>query len=313
MNLQDALMRIKFKVGSIDDISSKAVNQLVSTSNLLYELNAQSIKYAVKTNGIHDVFSHPVTSNDQFIAAPTYALRSNAYQFALLIVNGYIQPLDIRGQRDVSSIYRVSPMRGIGSWLSIVQEVNVQRIFFYPIPGISYHTTTLTADITAASTTIPVVSTASFISTGGRITIGSEKILYEYKDATNFYGCVRGLEMTTAAIHSTSATVSENNLILNYARMPLSWAVTDTPSAGDLAKNLEIVDDHVEGLLDIVAYNLLIKIDPSRATAYKVDGDSMMEQYRLDIAKGYAKNRPGVNVRDPYMSESGIPMSGNRF
>lgn len=313
MDLNSALMRIKFKIGSIDDISSKAVNQLVSTSNMIYELNAQSINYAVKTLGIRDVFSHPVTSNDQFITAPTYALRSNAYQFALLIVNGYIQPLDIRGQRDISSIYRFSPMRGIGSWLSIVQEVNVQRIFFYPIPGISYHTTTLTAGISASDTTIPVASTASFISTGGRITIGSEKILYEYKDATNFYGCVRGLEMTTAATHSTSATVSENNLILNYARMPLSWTVTDTPSAGDLAKNLEIVDDHIEGLLDIVAYNLLVKIDPSRATAYKVDGDNMLDQYKLDIAKGYAKSRPGVNVRDPFMCESGIPMSGNRF
>ena len=306
-------MRVKFKIGSMDDIQSKSVNPLVSTSNLIYELNAQSIKYAIKTKGIKDVFSVGVTSNDQFISAPTLALRTQAYDFALIIVNGYIQPLDIRGQRDVSSIYRVSPLRGIGSWLTILQEVNQQRIFFYPMPGIGYHTTTLTSGISASDTTIPVVSTSSFISTGGRITIGSEKILYEYRDATNFYGCVRGLEMTTAAIHNTSSTVSENNLIINYSRRPVPFTATDSPGSTELATELEIVEDHVEGLLDIVAYNLLIKIDPSRATVYKVDGEAMLDQYKIDIQKGHGKNRPGANVREPYMSENGIPFGGNRF
>ncbi len=313
MILSDALMRIKWKIGSMDDINSKAVNPLVSTSNILYELNAQMIKYAVKTKGIYDVFSAGVTSNDQFIFAPPLALRSGAYKFALIIVNGYIQPLDIRGQNDVSSIYRVSPLRGIGSWLTIIQEVNTQKIFFYPMSGISYHSTKLTNNITASDTTIPVSSTASFISTGGRITIESEKILYEYKDATNFYGCVRGLEMTTASTHATSTTVSENNLVINYSRLPVSLTITDNPTVGQLAAELPIVDDHIEGLNDIVAYNLLIKIDPSRAINYKVDGEALFEQYKIDVAKGHGRNRPGVNVREPFMSESGIAFSGNRF
>lgn len=313
MDLETALNRIKFKIGSMDDLNSKAVNPLVSTSNLIYELNAQTQKYAIKTKGIQDVFSASVTSNTQFLGSPSLALRSGAYRFAILIVNGYFQPLDIRGQNDVSAIYRVSPLRGIGSWLTVIQEVNTQRIFFYPMPGVSYHTTTLSSGISASDTTIPVASTASFVSTGGRITIGSEKILYQYKDATNFYGCIRGLEMTTAVTHSTSATVSENNLVVNYSRLPVSFTAIDTPSVTQLATELEVVDDHVEGLLDIVAYNLLIKIDPARATAYKIDGESLFEQYKLDVAKGHGKNRPGVNVREPYMNENGVPFQGNRY
>lgn len=313
MDLNSALLRIKFKIGSMDDINSKAVNPLISTSNLLYELNAQMIHYAVKTRGIHDIFSLGVTTNDQFISGPQYALRSQAYRFALLIVNGYLQPLDIRGQNDVTSIYRFSPLRGIGSWLSVINEVNDQRIYFHPMPGISYHTTTLSSGITSSDTTIPVASTASFIATGGRITIGSEKIMYEYKDATNFYGCVRGLELTTAASHSSSVTVSENNLIINYSRMPVPLTITDTPSPTALNAELEIVDDHIEGLCDVVAYNLLIKIDPQRAVAYKIDGEKLFEQYKMDIAKGHGKTRAGTNVRDPFMSESGVPFLGNRL
>jgi hypothetical protein len=313
MILSDALMRIKFKIGSTDDINSKAINPLITTSNLLYELNAQTNKYAIKTKGIQDVFSTSVSMNDQFINAPSLALRSGAYRFALMIVRGWIQPLDIRGQADVSSIYRVSPLRGMSSWLTVIQEGNSQRLFFYPMNGVSYNTTTLVGNITSTDTTITVASTASFIATGGRITIDSEKILYEYKDATNFYGCVRGLEMTTATTHANGATIKENNLIINYSRLPIQQTITDTPSVTALATELEVVEDHIEGLCDVVAYNLLIKIDPSRATLYKIDGDALFEQYRLDIGKGHGKNRPGVNVREPFMAENGMPFGGNRY
>ena len=297
----------------MDDIQSRAVNPLVSTSNILYELNAQMKAYAIKTKGIRDVYSVGVTSNDQFIDAPQYALRSEAYQFAYLITRGWINPIDIRGQRDTLSIFRVTPIRSVGSWLMIYNEGNVQRIYLYPMAGTSYNTTTLTSSISAVDTTIPVSSTASFISTGGRLTIDNEVMLYEYRDATNFYGCVRGLELSTATTHAQNAEVDENNLIINYARLPVPLTVTDNPTSPQLAAELEIVEDHIEGLCDIVAYNLLIKIDPARATAYKIDGEALFEQFKLDIGKGYNKMRSGVNVREPYINESGIPLNGNRY
>src|SRR5690606_18852092 len=126
------------------------------------------------------------------------ALRSEAYYYAFLIIRGMIFPLDFRGQREVYPVYKFTPIKGITSWIMPWNEGNEQRLAFFPMAGTSYNTTTLTADINTTDTTIPVTSTGSFIKTGGRITIGSEKILYQYSDATNFYGCERGVEGTTA-------------------------------------------------------------------------------------------------------------------
>ena len=311
MILSDVLNRVKFKVGSMDDIQSKSINPLVSTSNILYELNAQMTEYAKYTYGIQDIYSTSVTSNDQFIDGAPLALRSQAYKYAYLISRGWAQPLDIRGQRDITPVFHGITIRSVGGWLLVMNEVNKQRLFLHPMAGASYNTTTLTAGISSSDTTIPVTSAGSFINTGGRITIESEKILYEYKDATNFYGCVRGLEMTTAASHSNATAVDENNLVINYSRLPISLTVTDTPSGSDLAKEIEIVDDHIEGVCCKTAAPLLIKIDPARSTIMKIEADKYFEQYKLDISKGYGRNRQGVDVRQPYINEDGLPLAAS--
>lgn len=310
MILSDALNRIKFKIGSMDDISSRAMNPLVSTSNILYELNAQMINYAILTRGIQDVYSTSITSDTQFIDAPQYAVRSQGYNYAILRTNGWDNPLDIKGQRDIAPIFKLAPVRGIGAYLMIYNEGNTQRIYLYPMAGVSYHTTTLNGNISANATTITVASTGVFRVTGGRITIGSEKILYQYKDATNFYGCIRGLEDTVATTHTTGDTVKENNLILNYTRLPVPLTITDSPTVNALATELPIVNDHIEGLCDVVAYSLLIKIDPSRATLYKVDGTALFNQYASDIKKGYGRNKNNINIRSPYANEGNINLNG---
>ena len=310
MDLQTALDRITFKISTVDD--SHAVNSLVSTKNILYELNSQLKLYAMKTKGIQDFYSVPITSNSQFIDAPPLALRTEAYRYAYLITRGWVNPIDIRGQRDITPIFRGLPIRSVGGWIMLLNEINKQRIYFYPMSATSFNSTTLTGNINSSVTTIPVTSAASFIATGGRLTIGTEKILYEYKDMTNFYGCVRGVEGTTAATHSTNDAVNENNLVLTYSRLPTPLTVTDTPTAPQLASELEIVEEHIEGVLDITSYSLFRHIDAERAAAYKADAVAMLEQYKLDIQKGYSKSRPGVNVRNPYLNENGIPLNGNR-
>lgn len=311
MNLRDALARITFKISTVDD--SHAVNSLVSTVNMLYELNAQLNLYAMKTKGIQDFYSVPITSNNQFIDAPPLALRTEAYRYAYLITRGWVNPIDIRGQRDITPIFRGLPIRSVGGWIMILNEINHQRIYFYPMSATSFNSTTLTGNISAVDTTLPVTSAASFIATGGRLTIGTEKILYEYKDMTNFYGCVRGVEGTTAAIHGTNDAVNENNLVLTYSRLHTPLTITANPTTDQLNAELEIVEEHVEGILDITSYGLFRHIDAERAAAYKADAVAMLEQYKLDIQKGYSKSRPGVNVRDPYLGESGIPLNGNRY
>jgi len=94
-------------------------------------------------------------------------------------------------------------------------------------------TTTLNGGINSSVTTITVVSTSAFPSTG-RIDIDTELITYTGKTATTFTGCVRGANGTTAASHSTSATVTnatnwedwgEESSVTSVTLAPGSWSL----------------------------------------------------------------------------------------
>ena len=74
---------------------------------------------------------------------------------------------------------------------------------------------------------------------------------------------------------------------------------------------MEITEEHLEGIIKIVAYNLILKLDNTRAAQYKVDSEALFEQYTADIRKGYEKIRKGANVISPYMAQSGYPMYTN--
>ena len=69
-------------------------------------------------------------------------------------------------------------------------------------------TTTLSSSIDDDDTTIPVTSASSFDSTG-TIIIDSENITYTGTTSTTFTGATRGAESTTAASHSSGATVAQ--------------------------------------------------------------------------------------------------------
>ena len=68
--------------------------------------------------------------------------------------------------------------------------------------------TTLSANITASDTTITVGSTTGF-APRGRIAIDSELIAYTGTTATTFTGAKRGMDGTTAAAHTSGASVSQ--------------------------------------------------------------------------------------------------------
>ena len=206
------------------------------------------------------------------------------------------------------------------NWVMPWNAGHQQYLTGFPKMSTNAKTTTLTAGISDSDTTIPVASTAGYIADFGRITIGSEKILYQYKDATNFYGCERGVEQTAAATHNTSDTVTENNVILLYARLHTSITLTnpssDTIPSSILNTVLDPCDEHMEGIINIVSSKLLNKIDPDRAKAYLVSYDEkgiplVYMQYKKDIAKGYGKTRQYVNVRDPFLNESGVSYGNN--
>jgi hypothetical protein len=74
--------------------------------------------------------------------------------------------------------------------------------------------TATSAALTAASSSIPVASTAGY-APYGRLLIDSELINYTSTTATNFNGLTRGVGGTTAAAHASGVTVSQNLCIVS--------------------------------------------------------------------------------------------------
>jgi len=74
--------------------------------------------------------------------------------------------------------------------------------------GLSKSQTTLTADINATATTVPVAS-VSGLSASGKIKIGGEIISYAGISSLNLTGCTRGQNITTATSHLSGAVTKE--------------------------------------------------------------------------------------------------------
>lgn len=101
--------------------------------------------------------------------------------------------------------------------------------------------TSLTANITNADTTIPVVSTASFpnasVAEPKAFFIADETITYTGKTPTSFTGCVRGALASVAAAHLAGAAVEGKQIALAPATAyPLFFNSTD------FANSVSLVD-----------------------------------------------------------------------
>lgn len=92
------------------------------------------------------------------------------------------------------------------------------------IPGTS--SSTLNGGINAVVTTITVVSTSAFTTTGA-IWINGEYITYSGKTSTDFTGCVRGADGTTAASHLTGALVSQATAFVGWGESYANGATTE--------------------------------------------------------------------------------------
>ena len=90
--------------------------------------------------------------------------------------------------------------------------------------------TTLSAGINNSVTTIPVVSTANFISPG-TILIESELISYTGKTSTSFTGCTRGVFGSSNAAHSSGVYVGEAQAAL----APVPLFMSETTSSNGVA------------------------------------------------------------------------------
>ena len=117
-------------------------------------------------------------------------------------------------KRSLNILFSEWGNRGLQFWEvknQSVALVNGQAVYtFYRSPtdgtssGIS---TTLSAGINAAVTTIGVASVTGMPTTGGIVLIGTEQITYSGISSLNLTGCVRGVNGSTAATHNTSDAV----------------------------------------------------------------------------------------------------------
>ena len=104
--------------------------------------------------------------------------------------------------------------RGLHFWevknqnVSLVDGQAVYTFFRSPSDGASDGiSTTLSAGINSSVATIGVASVTGMPTTGGIITIGTEQITYSGISSLNLTGCVRGVNGSTAATHTTGDAV----------------------------------------------------------------------------------------------------------
>jgi hypothetical protein len=116
-------------------------------------------------------------------------------------------------------------------------------------------TTTLNGGIDNVVTTITVNSAVAFPASG-RIDIGTELITYTSKNATQFLGCTRGANGSTAASHLTGATVTN-------ATSWVDWGEESNTAGVILAPGSWSLDNYGQILVATVKNGATYTWDPS--------------------------------------------------
>ena len=116
-------------------------------------------------------------------------------------------------KRSLNILFSEWGNRGLHYWevanqsLRLVENQSIYNFYRTAADGTSDGiSTTLTAGINDSVTTVPVASVTE-LPTSGTIIIGSEEITYSGISTLDLTGCVRGVNGTTAATHSTSDAV----------------------------------------------------------------------------------------------------------
>lgn len=167
----------------------------------------------------------PVTALNPILVLPvdTLALQMLRWQD-----RGRVRSVDMstHAERTFGSIGSGNPFR-------YVNTPKNKRIIMSPAPTVGSYTTTLSGPLNITATTIPVVSTTNF-PTSGRLILDNglgnqEQVEYYNTDATNFLLCRRGDGDTTAVTHSQICIVTEGKIVAYTKALPSDLvAVGDT-------------------------------------------------------------------------------------
>jgi len=154
----------------------------------------------------------------------------------------------------------------------------------------SLASTALSADILATDTTINVVN-AYNMPTTGFIQIGTETISYQNVSGNQLLNCFRGQANTTAAAHSSGASVTLTKLP-NINIWPtgnpgtqynfIYWRLRRLQDAGDGVTTQDIPFRFIPAMVAGLAYHLSVKlegVDPQRVMGLKSD-----YEFQFDLA-----------------------------
>lgn len=184
----------------------------VSDRDIISLLN-QGAYVCTRDLGIYfqDIYAFATVAKQQEYNLPEgFTTASN------LIYSPWIQHRPIQ-MLEFEQLTNQFPQNGDPNFYSV--DVANRKIFLEPIPSSSAQTTTLNGSLSATAVSIMVLDTTGF-GAMGRVIIDTETIQYTGITATTITGCTRGVDGTSAATHSTAATVTWCNFYLYYQRVP---------------------------------------------------------------------------------------------
>lgn len=170
------------------------------------------------------------------------------------------------------------------------------KLRFYPVPDAAATTTTLDGALSASATSITVASTSGF-SPSGRIIIDSEVISYTNLTSTQFRGCTRAEEGTTAATHTTTTTVTERDIVYTGNEEP-----TDLADIGD-ETNIPDPECIVYGIAMELAIGKLQ--DQVMHDRFKIKYDQSIERLRDKFGRKMTSVFHRIKDRSEVISDTG--------
>ena len=310
MLFKDVIAKIRFNTSTTDDLSGNTNQPLFNNAALVSQLNFSLDRYANYTKAIEAVYSTQADNEINSLAAPSDILRSQGIRFLMVYNKGLRYPLIQKDPNNVYGNFYVQNISGIPGWFLYWGDEVQDTIQLYPTNSVAPIEANLSQSISATSTTINLVQTTNLPLRNGRITIGSEKILYRVLSGTQLQNCTRGVEGTVAAPHDASSLVLENNCHMLYRKLHWKAVVGPAPEyAIDpiyANREMEIPDEHIEAITDWTSYKLLKKIPSQSALAetYKIDFEKWLGEAKYDIQKGRSEIQKTDDVRDQYWFES---------
>lgn len=298
--VKDVIERIRFNTATENDLIGKSANELFSNKNIVNQLRFALDDYAKTTKALQTIHSLSLGGDVSLINEPPRILRSEGVRFLVWFINGYAYPLN---EYNVNNTYGnfPTPIQGLPKWFNYWNDT----ITFYPQNSNGFNQTCLCYDLGLNDDVIHVETTSGFPPKNGRITIGNEKIKYEYKDGNHFYNCTRGIEDTIAEPHSFGDVVNENNVWIYYHQLHFDIPVNpdDTIKKDILDKEMLIPDEHIEIICDYASYKLLSKVDAERASHYKINFAEWLREAKRDIVKGRSRITKTSFIREAYQFE----------